>query len=102
MKNIFVGNLDFNVVEDELRQLFEQFGHVDRVALMTDRVTGRSPGFAFVEMANVKEGEKAIAELDGSQFSGRTLHVNEARHKAERSGERSRGFDRGRSSKRIA
>ena len=52
MKNIFVGNLDFHVVEDELRQLFAQFGQVDRVSVMTDRDTGRSRGFAFVEMTN--------------------------------------------------
>jgi len=66
MKNIFVGNLDFHVVEDELRQLFAQFGQVDRVSVMTDRDTGRSRGFAFVEMTNNEEGEKAIAELNGS------------------------------------
>jgi len=95
MKNIFVGNLDFHVVEDELRQLFAQFGQVDRVSVMTDRDTGRSRGFAFVEMTNNEEGEKAIAELNGSQFSGRTLNVNEARPKMERSGRRNSGFDRG-------
>jgi cold-inducible RNA-binding protein len=79
VKNIFVGNLDFHVAEDDLRQLFAQFGQVDRVALMTDRDTGRSRGFAFVEMANTQEGEKAIAELNGPQFSGRAINVNEAR-----------------------
>jgi RNA recognition motif-containing protein len=75
MKNIFVGNLDFHVVEDELRQLFGQYGQVDRVALLTDRDTGRSRGFAFIEMANADESEKAIAELNGSQFAGRSLKV---------------------------
>jgi len=95
MKNIFVGNLDFHVAEDDLRQLFAQFGQVDRVSVMTDRDTGRSRGFAFVEMTNNEEGEKAIAELNGSQFSGRTLNVNEARPKMERSGGRNSGFDRG-------
>ena len=99
MKNIFVGNLDFHVVEDELRQLFAQFGQVDRVSVMTDRDTGRSRGFAFLEMTNNEEGEKAIAELNGSQFSGRTLNVNEARPKMERAG-RSSGFDRGGSRRR--
>lgn len=100
MKNIFVGNLDFHVAEDDLRQLFAQFGQVDRVSIMMDRDTGRSRGFAFVEMANTQEGEKAIAELNGSQFSGRTINVNEARPKAERSGGRTGGFERGGSRKR--
>ena len=100
MKNIFVGNLNFNVVEDDLRQLFGRYGQVDRVALMTERDTGRSRGFAFVEMANTEEGEKAIAELNGSDFSGRTLNVNEARPKTDRSGGGKGGFDRGGSRKR--
>lgn len=86
MKNIFVGNLNFNTSEDELRQLFETYGQVDRVSIMTDRDTGRSRGFAFVEMTNGEDGEKAIAALNGSQLGGRTLNVNEARPKPERSG----------------
>lgn len=94
MKNIFVGNLDFHTSEDELRQLFEPYGQVDRVSILTDRDTGRSRGFGFVEMANSEEGDKAIAALNGSQFGGRTLNVNEARPKAERSAG-SRDRDRG-------
>ena len=86
LKNIFVGNLNFNTSEDELRQMFEAYGQVDRVSIMTDRDTGRSRGFAFVEMANAEDGEKAIAALNGSQLGGRTLNVNEARPKTERSG----------------
>lgn len=86
MKNIFVGNLSFNTNEDELRQLFESYGQVDRVSIMTDRDTGRSRGFGFVEMASNEDGEKAIAALNGSQVGGRTINVNEARPKAERSG----------------
>ncbi len=86
MKNIFVGNLDFNTSEDELRQLFEAYGQVDRVSIMTDRDTGRSRGFGFVEMGNAEDGEKAIAALNGSQVGGRKLNVNEARPKTERSG----------------
>ena len=86
MKNIFVGNLDFNTTEDELRQLFEVHGQVDRVSIMTDRETGRSRGFGFVEMASAEDGEKAIAALNGTQVGGRTLNVNEARPKPERSG----------------
>jgi cold-inducible RNA-binding protein len=93
VKNIFVGNLDFRTGEDELRQLFGQYGQVDRVALMTDRDTGRSRGFAFVEMTNANEGEKAIAELNGRELGGRAINVNEARPKAERSGG-SRGRER--------
>jgi RNA recognition motif-containing protein len=86
LKNIFVGNLDFNTGEDELRQMFEAYGQVDRVSILTDRETGRSRGFGFVEMTNSEDGEKAIAALNGSQLGGRTLNVNEARPKPERSG----------------
>ncbi|MBV8050141.1 MAG: RNA-binding protein [Acidobacteriaceae bacterium] len=86
MKNIFVGNLDFNVSEDELRNLFATYGTVDRVTILTDRDTGRSRGFGFVEMTNAEDGEKAIAALNGTQLAGRTLNVNEARPKAERAG----------------
>ena len=86
MKNIFVGNLDFNTSEEELRQMFEAHGQVDRVSIMTDRDTGRSRGFGFVEMTNAEEGDKAIAALNGTQVGGRTLNVNEARPKVERGG----------------
>ena len=96
MKNIFVGNLSFNTNEDELRQAFEAYGQVDRVSIMTDRDTGRSRGFGFVEMASAEDGEKAIAALNGTQLGGRTINVNEARPKVERAagGGRDRG-DRG-------
>jgi cold-inducible RNA-binding protein len=86
VKNIFVGNLSFNTNEDELRQIFEGYGQVDRVSILTDRDTGRSRGFGFVEMASDEDGEKAIAALNGSQIGGRTINVNEARPKAERAG----------------
>jgi len=97
LKNIFVGNLDFNTGEDELRQMFEVYGQVDRVSIMTDRDTGRSRGFGFVEMANAEDGEKAIAALNGTQLGGRTLNVNEARPKPERGagGGGGRGRERG-------
>jgi RNA recognition motif-containing protein len=96
VKNIFVGNLSFSTTEDELRQLFEPFGQVDRVSIMTDRDTGRSRGFGFVEMASNEDGEKAITALNGSQIGGRTLNVNEARPKTERAGGGGGGFrDRG-------
>jgi cold-inducible RNA-binding protein len=86
LKNIFVGNLDFNTSEEELRKLFEGHGQVDRVSIMNDRDTGRSRGFGFVEMTNAEEGDKAIAALNGTQVGGRTLNVNEARPKVERGG----------------
>jgi RNA recognition motif-containing protein len=86
VKNIFVGNLSFSTTEDELRQMFEAHGQVDRVSIMTDRDTGRSRGFGFVEMASNEDGDKAITALNGSQTGGRTLNVNEARPKTERSG----------------
>lgn len=93
MKNIFVGNLSFNTGEQELRQIFEAYGQVDRVSIMMDRDTGRSRGFGFVEMNSNEDGEKAIAALNGSQVGGRTINVNEARPKAERAG--GGGRDRG-------
>jgi len=86
VKNIFVGNLSFNTNEDELRQIFEGYGQVDRVSILTDRDTGRSRGFGFVEMSSDEDGEKAITGLNGSQLGGRTINVNEARPKAERAG----------------
>lgn len=102
MKNIFVGNLDFKIGEEDLRQIFGQYGQVDRVTLVTDRDTGQPRGFGFVEMANQEEGEKAIAELNGAQLGGRAINVNEARPKVERGGgrDRSGGFSRDRSRNR--
>ena len=86
MKNIFVGNLSFGATEESIRTLFETHGSVGRVNIVTDRDTGQPRGFGFVEMANDAEGEKAIAALNGTDLDGRTLNVNEARPKAERSG----------------
>ncbi len=95
MKNIFVGNLNFNTSEDELRQMFAAYGQVDRVSIMTDRDTGRSRGFGFVEMANNEEGDKAITALNGTNLGGRTLNINEARPKNDRGSGGGRGGDRG-------
>jgi cold-inducible RNA-binding protein len=81
MKNLFVGNMSFQTTEGDLRALFEPFGQVARVHIATDRETGRSRGFAFVEMPNDAEAAKAIAGLEGKDFGGRNLKVNEARHK---------------------
>ena len=95
MKNIFVGNLNFNTSEDDLRQLFEGHGQVDRVSIMTDRDTGRSRGFAFVEMSNTEEADRAIAGLNGADFEGRALNVNEARPKGQGGGGGGRGHGGG-------
>ena len=81
MKNIFVGNLDFSATESTIRSLFEPYGHVDRVNVITDRDTGRSRGFAFVEMSDQNEAEAAIAQLNGADLRGRALNVNIARPK---------------------
>ncbi len=86
MKNIFVGNLSFGATEDAIRTMFEAHGTVDRVNIVTDRETGRARGFGFVEMSNDGEGERAIAALNGREFEGRALSVNEARPKEARSG----------------
>lgn len=86
MKNIYVGNLSFEATEESVRALFEAYGTVGRVNIVTDRDTGQPRGFGFVEMANDGEGEKAIAAVNGTELGGRALNVNEARPKAERSG----------------
>jgi RNA recognition motif-containing protein len=84
MTNIFVGNLDFGATEDSIRSLFEQHGTVERVSVITDRDTGRSRGFAFVEMADSSEANRAITALNGYSLGGRAINVNEARPKTER------------------
>ena len=94
MKNIFVGNLSFGATEDAIRSLFEAYGTVDRVNIVTDRDSGQPRGFGFVEMTNDAEGEKAIAGLNGTDFDGRTMNVNEARPKTERPRGGGGGFGR--------
>ena len=81
---IFVGNLSFGATEDSVRSVFETHGTVDRVSILTDRETGRSRGFGFVEMPNDAEARKAIAALNGREVGGRALTVNEARPKEDR------------------
>ena len=85
MKNLFVGNMSFQTTESDLRALFEPFGEISRVQVMTDRETGRSRGFGFVDMADDDAAAKAIAALNGKEIEGRALNVNEARPKPERS-----------------
>jgi RNA recognition motif-containing protein len=92
MKNIFVGNLDFSATESSVRALFEPYGNVERVNLVTDRDTGRSRGFAFVEMTDSAQADQAIAALNGVNQNGRALNINEARPKTDGGG---RGFSRG-------
>ena len=95
MKKIFVGNLDFGATEESLRSLFAPYGAVTSVSLITDRDTGRSRGFAFVEMTHSGEADKAIAALNGTKLGGRVLNVNEARPKAARAGYGPQGGYRG-------
>ena len=88
MKNLFVGNMSFQTSEGHLRALFEPFGAVTRVHIAMDRETGRSRGFAFVEMPNDAEAATAMQSLDGKDVGGRNLKVNEARPKEAGSGSR--------------
>jgi len=84
MKNIYVGNLPFDSSEDQLRTLFEEFGAVEKVSIITDRDSGQPRGFAFVEMPDDEAGARAIESLNGSSLGGRNLNINEARPKVER------------------
>jgi RNA recognition motif-containing protein len=84
MTNIYVGNLSFDVSEAQLQESFAAFGAVSKANVVTDRMTGRSRGFGFVEMANDDEGKAAIEGLNGSDMGGRTITVNVARPKADR------------------
>ena len=95
MKNLYVGNLPHSTTEAELRQLFEAHGAVEKVSLVTDRETGRSRGFAFVEMTNPAEADKAIAALNGTQLGGRALTINEAKPKTDRPKTGGQRFGRG-------
>ena len=94
--NIYVGNLSFDVTEDQVRQDFEGFGEVTAVNIITDRDSGRPRGFCFVEMANDDEAKAAIAGLNGEERDGRALKVSEARPRENRGGGGGgRGGDRG-------
>jgi RNA recognition motif-containing protein len=83
--NIFVGSLPFKVEESELKEVFEEFGEVTSVKIITDRETGRSKGFGFIEMPDDEAAKKAISEANGAELYGRTIVVNEAEEKKERS-----------------
>ncbi|HTS49190.1 MAG TPA: RNA-binding protein [Bryobacteraceae bacterium] len=84
MKNIYVGNLSFDATEDQVRSLFEAYGAVDKVSIITDRDTGQPRGFGFVEMTDDESAAKAMEALNGTNLGGRNLTVNEARPKADR------------------
>jgi len=81
---LYVGNLSFDTTENDLQELFEQYGKVAEVGLVTDRTTARSRGFAFVTMGSTAEGQAAIDALEGKEFAGRKLTVNEARPREDR------------------
>ncbi len=80
--NIYVGNLPYNVVEEDLREIFEEYGEVASVKIISDKLTGRSKGFGFVEMDEDQEAKKAIEELNNAELSGRNIKVNESRPKS--------------------
>ena len=82
--NIFVGNLAFNTTDQDIRQLFEPYGVVDTINIITDRYTGQSRGFGFVEMADTRAAQAAIQGLQGKVLGGRTLNVNEAKPRVPR------------------
>lgn len=86
MTNIYVGNLSFSATDQDIRQAFEAFGQVSQVNIIIDRETGRSRGFAFVEMPNSAQAQQAIEKLNQSEIGGRSVVVNEARPKTDRGG----------------
>ncbi len=97
MTNIYVGNLPYDATEEQLRELFGAHGSVERVNLITDRMTGQSRGFGFVEMVDQAAAEAAIEAINGTELNGRTLNVNVARPKTERrdgGGHRGGGYGR--------
>ena len=87
-KNLYVGNLSYSTSQEQLQELFEAYGEVISANVITDRETGRSRGFGFVEMSNEDEANAAIDALNGQEVDGRTLTVNEARPRAPRGGDR--------------
>jgi RNA recognition motif-containing protein len=95
LKNIYVGNISFQTTEQDLDAAFSAYGQVDRVQIVKDRESGQSRGFAFVEMSNNADADKAMAALNGAELSGRTLTVNEARPREPRPGGGGGGFGGG-------
>jgi len=95
-KNIYVGNLTWETTADDLLALFQEYGKVARAQVITDRETGRSRGFGFVEMADDAGAERAVEALNGTDYKGRPLTVNEARPREDRGGRGDPGGGRGR------
>jgi len=93
--NLFVGSLPFRLTEAELREMFEEFGEVSSAKIITDKISGRSKGFGFVEMPDDEAAKKAIEKLNGSEVEGRTIVVNKAEDKPERKSGFGGGFNRG-------
>ena len=91
MTNIFVGNLSFQTTQDDLQNAFSSYGAVERVSIVTDRDSGQSRGFGFVEMSEGSDAANAISALNGSDLNGRAMNVNEARPKPQGGGGRSSG-----------
>ena len=83
-KKLYVGSLPYSITEDELRELFSSYGPIDSVRIITDKFTGQSKGFGFVEMTNAEDAKKAIDGINGKQIGGRTLIVNDARPEQKR------------------
>jgi RNA recognition motif-containing protein len=94
---LYVGNLSFSTMEDDIQRLFSQVGSVESISIVTDRDTGRSRGFAFVEMSSKSEGDAAIAKFNGSELDGRSLTVNEAKPRENHGGGFGGGHNGGRS-----
>ena len=95
-KRLFVGSLSYDATQPQLEELFAGVGKVESVTLITDKFSGRSKGFGFVEMSSDEEADKAIKELNGKEVAGRAIVVNEARPREERPAGGRGGFDRGR------
>jgi len=93
-KKLYVGNLPYEISDDQLKEAFAKAGSVESVSIITDKFSGRSKGFGFVEMSSDEEAQKAIEMYNGKEFEGRTLTVNEARPMTERPDRPQRSFDR--------
>ena len=89
--NIYVGNLTYEVTQDDLREVFEEFGQIESVAVITDKFSGKSKGFGFVEMPSKDEGQAAIDDLNGKELKGRAMNVNEARPRTDYRSDNRRG-----------
>lgn len=97
--NLYVGNLLFDVTENDLKELFEPFGQVTEIRLIMDKYTGKSKGFGFIEMPSKDEAQKAVAALNGKDIKGRAISVNEAKPKTDRGGRGGFGGSFGRSNR---